>query len=155
MAGGTDEKGHPTYVGQVLVYPWGLLPASIYEGSKTAIASAALQTHRVEKNVKVSAKSIPDQWRSRGGPRGHRPPHKTYFAQPRKIRITEIDGQRWPIGWPPSSLTKNCNPKKKTRPLPPSRRSPQSLGELPSPRKTRVLRGKLLPPRPPLIIFFI
>jgi len=64
LPGGKDEAGLPTYIGQALVYPFGLLPASIYYGNTTAVASAGLKIYYSDRNVKILCSGSPEkfQW---------------------------------------------------------------------------------------------
>jgi len=64
VPGGTDKAGLPIYIGQAFVPSAGLLPACIYYGNTTAIASAALKIHYVDNYLKILCSGSPEklQW---------------------------------------------------------------------------------------------
>ncbi|KAF2887851.1 hypothetical protein ILUMI_18322 [Ignelater luminosus] len=57
---GTDKSGKPIYIGQGFFKNIGLLPATIYKGSKSVSVTAIGKTHTADKNVKVNSRSSID-----------------------------------------------------------------------------------------------
>ncbi|KAF2897898.1 hypothetical protein ILUMI_08277, partial [Ignelater luminosus] len=53
IEGGTDESGSPTYIGQVYIKEYELLPAIITRGCKTVITTAYGEERTSDKNTKI------------------------------------------------------------------------------------------------------
>ncbi|KAF5287607.1 hypothetical protein FQA39_LY15810 [Lamprigera yunnana] len=53
VQGGLDKQGNPTYIGQVYIKGFELLPATIYKESKKAVTSAYNIRMEVDKDIKI------------------------------------------------------------------------------------------------------